>query len=295
MVKGVLYALLAALLFGASTPLAKVLLPQVAPVLMAELLYLGSGVGLAGYWLVRDRRNTAGQQEAQLARRDWPWLAGAIAAGGVIGPVLLMWGLARTPASNAALLLNLEGVLTALLAWFVFKENFDVRIALGMALIAAGGACLSWVGRPEVGLPWSSLAIVGACLAWAIDNHLTRKVSAGDPMQIAMLKGLVAGTVNTATALVPGGQTPCLAVTAGTGRGGFLRLRPQPHSVRARFAARWDGANRCLFLHCSVHRRGHFHLVLGGHADHRVRRGGGAHGHRRLVTFDGAPRTQAPP
>src|SRR5947208_1031361 len=112
MVKGVLYALLAALLFGASTPLSKVLLPQVAPVLMAGLLYLGSGVGLAGYWLVRNRRKQAGQQEAKLARRDWPWLAGAIVAGGVIGPVLLMGGLARTPASSASLLLNLEGVLT---------------------------------------------------------------------------------------------------------------------------------------------------------------------------------------
>jgi drug/metabolite transporter (DMT)-like permease len=153
MVKGVLYALLSALLFGASTPLAKVLLPQVAPVLMAGLLYLGSGVGLAVYWLVGNRRKAAGQQEATLGRRDWPWLAGAIAAGGVIGPVMLMLGLAKTPASSASLLLNFEGVLTALLAWFVFKENFDVRIALGMALIGAGGVCLSWVGRPEVGLP----------------------------------------------------------------------------------------------------------------------------------------------
>ena len=222
MLKGVLYALVAALLFGLSTPLAKVLLPQVAPVLMAGLLYLGSGVGLAGYWLVWDRRKTAGRKEARLERKDWSLLAGAIAAGGVIGPVLLMWGLAATPASSASLLLNLEGVLTAMLAWFVFRENFDARIALGMALIAAGGVCLSWVGRPEVGVPWSSLAIVGACFAWAIDNNLTRKVSAGDPVQIAMLKGLVAGSVNTVLGFLLGAKMPPASLLLSTCFVGFF-------------------------------------------------------------------------
>jgi drug/metabolite transporter (DMT)-like permease len=115
-----------------------------------------------------------------------------------------MWGLAQTPASTASLLLNLEGVLTALLAWFVFHENFDARIAVGMGLIAAGGACLSWMGRPESGVPWRALAVVGACLAWAVDNNLTRKVSAGDPVQIAMFKGLVAGGVNVVLGLWAG-------------------------------------------------------------------------------------------
>jgi drug/metabolite transporter (DMT)-like permease len=117
--RGVGYALLAALLFGASTPLAKSLLPQVAPVLMAGLLYLGSGVGLGIYRLIRSRTNAVGSREAALTRKDLPWLTGAIVAGGIVGPVLLMWGLAATPASSASLLLNLEGVLTALLAWFV--------------------------------------------------------------------------------------------------------------------------------------------------------------------------------
>src|SRR5207249_6606898 len=171
--QGIVFALVAALLFGASTPLAKSLLPKVTPLLMAGLLYLGSGIGLGIYALLR---RGLGPHEAVLVRKDVPWLAAAIAAGGIVGPILLMWGLSATPASSASLLLNLEGVLTALLAWFVFKENFDARIASGMALIAAGGVCLSWMGRPEVGVPWSSLAIVGACLAWAIDNNLTRKV-----------------------------------------------------------------------------------------------------------------------
>ena len=222
MFKGVFYALLAALLFGASTPLAKSLLPQKTPLLLAGLLYLGSGVGLAVYSFVRSRRSDVARREAALTRKDAPWLAGAILAGGVVAPVLLMWGLAATPASSASLLLNLEGVLTALLAWFVFKENFDRRIALGMALIAAGGVSLSWTGRLDTGVPWSSLAIVGACLAWAIDNNLTRKVSAGDPVQIAMLKGLVAGGVNTGLAFALGAKLPSTLSLLTTGVVGFF-------------------------------------------------------------------------
>ncbi|MEO8426258.1 MAG: EamA family transporter [Verrucomicrobiota bacterium] len=220
--KGIIFASLAALFFGLSTPLAKSLLPQLAPALMAGLLYLGSGVGLAVYSLIRGRSKSPGKHEASLTRKDAPWLAGAIAAGGVVAPLLLMWGLATMPASSASLLLNLEGVLTALLAWFVFKENFDARIAVGMALIAAGGICLSWTGRPTSGVPWSLLAIVAACLAWAIDNNLTRKVSAGDPVRIAMLKGLVAGCVNTGLAFALGAKLPAFPPLLMTGAVGFL-------------------------------------------------------------------------
>ncbi len=218
---GIAYALLAAVLFGLSTPLAKVVSPRVEPVLLAGLLYLGSGIGLGAYFLYSTNRRGA-PREAALKKNDAPWLAGAIVTGGGVGPLLLMWGLAHIPASSASLLLNLEGVLTALLAWFVFKENFDLRIACGMALIAAGGIILSWTGRPEVGLPWGSLAIIGACLAWAIDNNLTRKVSASDPVQIAMLKGLVAGSVNTLLGFALGARLPDLAVMLAVGAIGFL-------------------------------------------------------------------------
>jgi drug/metabolite transporter (DMT)-like permease len=220
--RGIVFALLAVCLFGVSTPLAKVLLPKLNPFLMAGLLYLGSGIGLGAYSLLRKGNPAARSQEASLVRADWPWLAGAIFSGGVLGPVLLLWGLAATPASTASLLLNLEGVFTALLAWFVFKENFDTRIALGMALIVLGGLCLSWMGRPEVGVPWSSLSIVGACFAWAIDNNLTRKLSAGDPVQIATLKGLLAGTVNTALALLLGAGLPALPLLLGAGLIGLV-------------------------------------------------------------------------
>jgi len=215
--KGVGEALLAAVLFGASTPLAKSVSPHVEPVLMAGLLYVGSGLGLAAYAWLRARCGPSGSPQAALTRPDAPWLAGAILAGGVVGPVLLMWGLAKTPASSASLLLNLEGVLTALLAWFVFRENFDARIALGMGLIAAGGICLTWIGRPEVSVPWRALAIAGACFAWALDNNLTRKVSASDPVQIAMFKGLVAGSVTTVLGLALGAKLPSASVMLAVG------------------------------------------------------------------------------
>jgi len=139
-------ALGAAFLFGASAPFAKLLLTDAAPQLLAGLLYLGSGVGLGIVWL-RQRHSAEIARETPLTRRDIPWLAGAIVFGGALGPLLLMIGLTRAPASGASLLLNLEGVFTALLAWFVFRENFDRRIALGMLAIVAGGAALSWEGR----------------------------------------------------------------------------------------------------------------------------------------------------
>jgi len=220
--KGIAFALAAAALFGLSTPLAKQVSQLVRPVLLAGLLYLGSGIGLGAYYFFRlvCQRHKSG--EATLQRADMPWIAGAILAGGIVGPLFLMWGLARTPASSASLLLNLEGVFTALLAWFVFKENFDARIALGMGLIASGGVCLSWAGRPEAGVPWGALAILGACFAWAVDNNLTRKAAAGDPVQIAMLKGLVAGGVNTTLGLFLGERLPGAAALFEVGLIGFF-------------------------------------------------------------------------
>lgn len=206
---GVVSALVAAALFGASTPLAKALLGRIEPLMLAGLLYLGSGVCLT-LWLGLRRLAPIGGRstEAGLTRADVPWLAGAIFSGGVVGPALLVYGLVATAASTASLLLNLEGVFTALLAWFVFRENFDRRIVAGMICIAAGGALLSWSGRPEAGIPWGPLAVAGACLAWAWDNNLTRKVSASDPVRIAALKGVAAGSVNVALALTLGQRFP---------------------------------------------------------------------------------------
>ncbi len=203
---GVVTALLAAALFGASTPFAKTLLTDVSPILLAGLLYAGSGLGL-GAWLVLRRLRGQAAGEGALKRHDWPWLSGAVLFGGVIGPVLLMLGLLHTPASTASLLLNLEGVLTAVIAWFVFRENVDRRIAFGMFAIIAGGVVLSWAERPT-GVPWGALGIAGACLCWAIDNNFTRVVSGGDPVQIAAIKGGVAGCINIVIALAIGNRVP---------------------------------------------------------------------------------------
>jgi drug/metabolite transporter (DMT)-like permease len=219
--QGVTAAILAAALFGASTPFSKFLLWQIDPLLLAGLLYLGSGIGLA-LWIVFQRLVLKARQEARLQPKDWPWLAGATLAGGLVAPLLLMLGLAVTPASSASLLLNLEGVLTALLAWFVFKENFDRRIFVGMAAILVGGILLSWQSRPELGVPWGALGIAGACLGWAIDNNLTRKVSASDPAQVAAIKGLVAGSVNTLLALVAGAKLPSVSGLVAAGLLGFF-------------------------------------------------------------------------
>lgn len=214
---GVVHALIAAALFGASTPLAKLLVDDIAPVMLAGLLYLGSGIGLLAWLLLRGlRAERIGDAYAHLRRRDLGWLAGATLSGGVVGPILLMAGLAVTSAASASLLLNMEGVLTALLAWFVFKENFDRRIALGMAFIVVGGVLLSWQDRPTLGVPWGALAIIGACLAWAIDNNLTRKIAASDAAQIAGIKGFVAGVVNVSLALALGSSWPSTSLVLAT-------------------------------------------------------------------------------
>lgn len=198
---GVRPAILAAALFGASVPLSKSLLGGLPPLTLSGLLYLGSGLGLAAWRRLRPAAAT-GAKEAALSRVDLPWLAAAILCGGVIAPVLLLSGLRATPAATGSLLLNLEGVFTALLAWFAFREHFDRRIALGMGVIVAGGVLLSYQGGGAQRLSWGALAIVGACLGWGVDNNFTRKVSAADPAQIAMWKGLTAGTVNLALGLV---------------------------------------------------------------------------------------------
>ncbi len=207
-----LYAILAAVLFGVATPFAKILLSEMRPVFLAGLLYLGSGLSLMLVYLVRYRTQ---QKGPPLVLSDAPWLAGAVLSGGILAPVLLMVGLSMTPASTASLLLNLEGVFTAILAWVACREHFSFRIIVGMILIFAGGAILSW---PETGfaLPLASVAIAGACLCWGIDNNLTQKVSAGNPVFISAVKGLVAGSVNVTIGIALGSTIPSFPALAGS-------------------------------------------------------------------------------
>jgi drug/metabolite transporter (DMT)-like permease len=214
-------ALLAAALFGLSTPAAKLLLGHVDPWLLAGLLYLGSGIGLGLGHLARRLRGGA-RREAALTRHDLPWLAGAVLTGGVIGPVVLMFALARGAASTSALLLNLEGVFTALLAAALFREHVPPRIAAGMAAITAGAATVAWVAGGRLALDASAALVAAACVAWAIDNNLTRAVSAADPAVVAAVKGAVAGGVNVALALLRGGEWPPASVALGAALVGFL-------------------------------------------------------------------------
>lgn len=192
--QGPLFALLAAALFGASTPLAKLFVGRIDAWLLASLLYLGSAVGLL---LILSFKFILTFKFATLPKKDIPWLTLATLFGGVLGPVFLMKGLSLTSASNASLLLNLEGVFTALLAWIAFKEHYDRRIILGMAAIIAGGVVLTLPSKGlESGSTKGILLIIGACFCWGLDNNFTRKISASDSLVLTFLKSLIAGLTN---------------------------------------------------------------------------------------------------
>ena len=187
--------------------------------LLAGVLYIGSGIGLTLVRTIRDRRFKV----TLLQREEWPWLLGAILFGGVLGPVALMFGLTSTIGSTASLLRNLEAVLTAVLAWVAFKENSDRRVISGMVSIVASGVVLSWTPNTEGDSSWlGQLAIALACLCWAIDNNLTRKVSAADALFIAGTKGLIAGGVNGALAMLFGAVFPHGVVLVSTMLVGLL-------------------------------------------------------------------------
>jgi drug/metabolite transporter (DMT)-like permease len=221
--RGAALAISAAVLFGASTPIAKLLLGSTNWLLLAGLLYLASGVGLAVVSLI-SRSRARGRSEAPLRAADLPWLAAVVLFGGILGPAFLVSGLALTPASAASLLLNVEALATMAIAWVVFRENVDRRIFIGAIAILAGAVLLA---RPQEGfggtrLSWGSILIVLACVAWGIDNNLTRKLSGADPVQTAMIKGLAAGFVNLTLALAAGVGLPQIGIIAGAAAVGFL-------------------------------------------------------------------------
>jgi len=217
---GVPMALASAILFGATTPFAKLLLGEIEPQLLAGLLYLGAGVGLAAFHFGRAGLGIPAP-EAPLRLADVPWLAAVVLFGGVAGPLLLMLGLARTEAASGSLLLNLEGLCTMGIAWLAFRENVDRQLLLGAFAILAGAAVLSWRGR-GIELDIGAALIAAACLAWGIDNNLTRKLSSADPVLTAMIKGLVAGTVNAALAILSGASLPWTWITAAAATLGFF-------------------------------------------------------------------------
>lgn len=214
--RGVVLALGSAMLFGAGAPTAKLLLGSTSPWLLAGLLYTASGLALAGHRLWRR------PGRVNLSRRDVPFLVGAIGFGGVAGPVLLMLGLRSMPASGASLLLNAEGIFTALIAWFAFRESTSRRIVAGFVAIALGAVVLSWPGQASFAGIGPVLAVLGACLSWGIDNNLTGRIALTDATWLAMVKGLVAGPVNLVIAAVAGAHLPAWPVLLGGASVGVL-------------------------------------------------------------------------
>lgn len=190
--------------------------------MLAGLLYLGAGIGLLGWRLLTRMLGGKRPPEAPLGRGDLPWLAGAIVLGGAAAPMLLLTGLRTLPASTASLLLSLEAVFTAAVAWGVFGEHLDRRVAAGMAAIGAGALVLAWEPGAAFRLSWGALAVGGACAAWAMDNNLTRKVSGGDPLQVAAAKGLGGGVVNLVLGAAAGQALPGPAVALAAGAVGLI-------------------------------------------------------------------------
>lgn len=215
-------AIIAPLLFGLGAIASKALLSDIPPVMLAGLLYLASGLGLGASRLLRPRASS--MAGSPLERADMHWLAGAIFFGGAVGPVLLMLGLIRTSASAASLLLNLETAFTACLAWAIFGERAHGRLILAIICMLAGGIVLSWPDADATAnAQWyGGLLVAAACLAWGIDNNLSQRISGKDPVAIAALKGLVAGSVNVGLALAAGNRLPAPTLLAKAGIVGFL-------------------------------------------------------------------------
>jgi drug/metabolite transporter (DMT)-like permease len=250
--QGIWLAISAAILFGASMPAAKVLTGNISAAWLAALLYLGVGGGFALLSLgqiisdmlannARDAKDTKDTKEKlkrrdrSLALSDWPVLMTVIVCGGIIAPLCLMTGLSRCSASTASLLLNLEGVLSAAIAWLVFKERCNSKLLSGMLAITCGGIALCFQGPAanvisahmhsvavNAGYDASAIFIILACLGWAIDNNFSRKIAEVDLKQVATLKGLTAATVNSCLAVATHASFPPLSTAAALAGVGFL-------------------------------------------------------------------------
>lgn len=208
----IIQAILASVLFGASAPLSKMLLGQIDPVPLASFLYLGSGLGLIMFQLFTLIRKKQGINEASLKKNDAPWLAGAIIAGSIVAPILLMVSLKITPASTASLLLNFEGVSTTFIALLFFKENIGRQVWGAIICITSASILLSWDFSSQWGASIGSLGIICACICWGIDNNFTRNISAKNPFTIVTVKGLVAGLFSLILALIINSSIPNLKV-----------------------------------------------------------------------------------
>jgi drug/metabolite transporter (DMT)-like permease len=208
-----LQALMAAILFGASAPLAKLLLGNVDPIMLAALLYFGCGLGLFIFSGLQNVIVKHEKKEAGLTINDIPWLAGAILFGGVAAPIVLMISLDKTPAATASLLLNFEGVATCVIATLAFKEALGKRIWTAITFITVASIVLTWNSNGNLGISIGAVGVVLACVFWGMDNNFTRNISAKNPLTIVTIKGIIAGIVSLVIALSTGSSIPNLKVT----------------------------------------------------------------------------------
>jgi drug/metabolite transporter (DMT)-like permease len=218
--RGIAFALGSALLFGASTPLAKALVGTIDPLWLAGFLYAGSGVGLTLVLFARVARE--GRGVVSLARGDLAWLALTILFGGVLAPALFTFGLRQTSGATASLLGNLETVMTVALAWFVFREHRNARVISGMAAIIAASIVLTWPTRAAAPEGAGAVLIALAGLGWALDNNLTRKIAANDATLLAAIKGGAGGAVNLTLAALFAGTAPAAGAAVAAGVLGFF-------------------------------------------------------------------------
>ena len=240
-------AILAAVLFGASAPVSKLLLSEAEPIPMAAFLYLGSGIGLLFLRSFQRMQNRSGNLEANIGKRDIKWLIGAVFSGGVLAPIILMYCIKNTPAATASLLLNFEGVATTLIATLAFKEAIGRRVWIAVLSITTASILLSWNSNVGWGISIGAVGILAACFLWGIDNNFTRNISAKDPLIIVIVKGMCAGTFSLILALLLKNPLPNFWITLGAMGVGFFSYGLS--IVLFIFAMRSLGASRtCAFF-----------------------------------------------
>jgi len=211
-VRGAIFGIVAAMLFGLSAPVSKRLLLDLPPLLLASLLYLGAGIGLVAAAPFAPRRE---RREAPVRGEDVPLLAGIIVTGGILGPLLMLLGLQRVSGVAGSLLLNLEAVFTMLVAVVVFREHLSRRELGGASLIVGAAAVLGYAPG-ELRAQWVGVAFITlACLSWALDNNWTQRLSIRDPFAVVRIKTLGAGTCTFILALLLGQQIPRPSIVVG--------------------------------------------------------------------------------
>lgn len=186
---GIALALLSAVLFGIATPLIKLRFSALDPLLLAGMLSIGSGAGVA--LLLRISWNP----DRLLHGRNRLFFAGSVATGGIAAPFLLVWGIEHSLGSTASLLLNFEAALTALIAWGVFRDRISGRIVFGLVLVTLGGMVISTTANSGSDPFGGSLAVAASCLCWAIDNNFTARLQNIRSAQFTLWKGLISGVV----------------------------------------------------------------------------------------------------